>query len=70
MCSIRVPGFLSLLGGILEYGNLNVGAVQANDVLFVEEKDAEPMTFREVFLRSSALQNIVAGEALIHTLYV
>ena len=36
-------------------------AARATEVMFVEAGGGEPMTFREVFLRSRALENVVAG---------
>lgn len=37
-------------------------AMRANEMWFIEP-GGEPLTFREVFLKSAALENIVAGEA-------
>ena len=37
-------------------------ALQANDMWFVDASGGEPLTFREVFLKSHALENIVAGK--------
>jgi len=37
-------------------------ALQANDMWFVDPSGGEPLTFREVFLKSEALENIVAGD--------
>ena len=37
-------------------------ALQANDMWFADPSDGEALTFREVFLKSQALENIVAGD--------
>ena len=37
-------------------------ALHANDMWFVDPSAGEPLTFREVFLKSLALENIVAGK--------
>ena len=39
-------------------------ALQANDTWFVDPSDGEPLTFREVFMKSQALENIVAGKGI------
>lgn len=39
-------------------------ALQANDMWFVDPSDGEPLTFREVFLKSQALEYTVAGKGI------
>lgn len=39
-------------------------AMQANQMWFVDPSGGEPLTFREVFLKSDALEYIVAGMRL------
>ncbi len=40
--------------------------MRVNDMWFIEP-GGEPLTFREVFLKSRALENIIAGEQSILT---
>jgi hypothetical protein len=37
-------------------------AMRVNEMWFIEP-GGEPLTFKEVFLRSNALENIIAGDA-------
>ena len=39
-------------------------AMQANQMWFVDPSGGEPLTFKEVFLKSDALEYIVAGMRL------
>lgn len=42
-------------------------AMRVNEMWFIE-RGGEPLTFREVFLKSAALENIIAGEVYLITM--